>query len=69
MEPSEYPARRCREAVFNTHGMAYNCELKSLHRGPCASQSVLDSVAMRDGWESDNPGAANAPHPTEDIIL
>ena len=69
MESSEYPARRCREAVFNLVGMAYVCELPSLHLGPHASQSVRDSVTFRETWEVDNPASARRSQPTDDIIL
>jgi hypothetical protein len=69
MHPSEYPARKCREAVFNEHGMAYICELADLHRGPCASLSVKASMLRRDTWEDANPDDINATHPSDDIIL
>lgn len=69
MDTPEYPARKCREAVFNTHGMAYACELKNLHLGPCMSLSILDSRAARQGWEDRNPDSATGSHPSEDILL
>ena len=69
MRPAEYPQRTCREAVFNAHAMAYNCELPNLHLGPCASQSVLASMSRRDRWEIDNPESATASSVSLDIIL
>lgn len=56
MRAAEYPQRVCREAVYNDHGMAYNCELPDLHPGPHASYSVKDTVSRRDEWEIKNPG-------------
>jgi hypothetical protein len=31
--------------------MAYTCELPDLHKGPCVSLSVKDSVTRREAWE------------------
>lgn len=55
MEAAEYPLKKCREGLYNAHGMAYTCELVVLHPGPCASFSVKDSVERRDKWEASNP--------------
>jgi hypothetical protein len=56
MKVAEYPVPRCKEAVWSTLGMAYVCELPTLHPGPCASNSIQDSVAKRDAWEEATPG-------------
>jgi hypothetical protein len=46
----EWPQRTCRDAVWGKH-QAYTCELPDLHLGPCASQSVADSLRRREVWE------------------
>jgi hypothetical protein len=55
METAEYPLKKCREAIYNDHGMAYTCELVALHPGPCASLSIQRTVERRDAWETSNP--------------
>lgn len=55
MEQATYPAKKCREGIYNDHGMAYTCELVVLHPGPCASFSVKRTVEARDKWEAANP--------------
>jgi hypothetical protein len=55
MEAAEYPLKKCREGIYNDHGMAYTCELPLLHPGPCASFSIQRTVDQRDAWESAHP--------------
>ena len=69
MQPATYPKRKCREAVFNDHGMAYTCELANLHTGPCASMSVARTVVARDRWEAANPDLVDQSTDGGDIIL
>jgi hypothetical protein len=68
MKPSEYPSRSCREAVTNQQGMFYSCELRSLHMGPCASQSVQATIERRDAWEKAHPADAATLRPSDDLI-
>lgn len=45
-----WPERSCREPVWGRY-QSYACELPDLHRGPCVSLSVKDSVQRREIWE------------------
>jgi hypothetical protein len=69
MDPSAYPARKCREPVFNDFGMAYNCEAPNLHLGPCMNYSVQRTVKARKAWEDANPGLVGKSADGGDIIL
>ena len=55
MQIAEYPEKKCRDPLFNAHSMGYSCELPALHPGPCATNSIADSVTNRDRWEDKNP--------------
>lgn len=55
MDVAQYPARKCKEPVFNDFSMAYPCELIDLHPGPHASLSVARTVTARDRWEAEHP--------------
>lgn len=55
MEKAVYPAKLCREGMFNAHGIGYTCELPLLHPGPHATFSVSTTVEQRNNWESANP--------------
>lgn len=46
----EWPQRSCRDAVWGRY-QAHACELPDLHKGPCMSYSVKDSVTRREVWE------------------
>lgn len=50
IEKAEWPQRSCRDAVWGRF-QAYPCEIPDLHRGPCVSLSVKDSVTRREAWE------------------
>ncbi len=54
MKKPEFPARTCREPVWNDL-MVYPCEIIHMHPGPCASFSARPSVIRRDEWELANP--------------
>jgi hypothetical protein len=69
VKPTDYPLRKCREAVFSPQGLAYICELPELHRGPCLSQSIRTSIERRNAWEAANPATANTSLPSPDIII
>jgi len=55
----EWPERTCREPVHGRY-QAYACELPDLHKGPCVSLSVRDSITRREMWEHQQT-AADAP--------
>lgn len=59
IKKAEWPQRSCRDAVWGKH-QAYTCELPDLHRGPCVSLSVKDSVTRREAWESAQKAAEAA---------
>ena len=59
IQKAVWPERSCREAVWGRH-LAYTCELPDLHRGPCVSLSVQDSVQRREAWESAQEAALAA---------
>lgn len=54
-----WPERSCREPVWGQH-QAYVCEIPDLHRGPCVSLSVKDSVTRREAWEKAQEAAQAA---------
>lgn len=54
-----WPERTCRDAVWGVHS-AYTCELPDLHKGPCVSLSVKDSVTRREMWEKAQEAAQAA---------
>jgi len=47
---AQWPERSCREPVWGRY-QSYACELPDLHKGPCVSLSVQDSVQRREIWE------------------
>jgi hypothetical protein len=53
---AQYPQRSCRIAVAG-QWQDFPCEATEHHLGPCASQSVPESVRRREQWEADNPDA------------
>ncbi len=55
----EWPNRTCRDAVWGAYS-AYTCELSDLHEGPCASQSVKESLQHREAWENARLAAQQA---------
>jgi hypothetical protein len=58
IQKAVWPERSCREPVWGRY-MSYACELPDLHRGPCVSLSVQDSVQRREVWEDqENPQEA-----------
>lgn len=59
IKKAEWPERTCREPVHSRYS-SYWCELPDLHKGPCVSLSVRDSVIRREMWE-DQQKAAEAP--------
>lgn len=56
MQRAQYPAKTCRDPLFNDHGMGYACELPDLHPGPHATFSIADSVMRRNAWEMAHEG-------------
>lgn len=54
-----WPERSCRDAVWGKH-QAYPCEIPDLHKGPCVSLSVQDSVKRREAWEEAQKAAETA---------
>ena len=59
IQKAEWPQRSCRDAVWGQH-LAYTCELPDLHKGPCVSLSVKDSVTRREMWEKAQEAAQTA---------
>ena len=55
IKKAEWPERSCREPVWGRY-QSYACELPDLHRGPCVSLSVQDSVQRREIWEDQQKG-------------
>lgn len=49
----EWPARKCREAVWmtiNEMPIAHSCDLGEDHGGRCASMSHAESIKQRKAW-------------------
>jgi hypothetical protein len=59
IQKAQWPERSCRDAVWGAF-QAYACELPDLHRGPCVSLSVKDSVTRREAWEKAQEAAQAA---------
>jgi hypothetical protein len=59
-----WPERSCRDAVWGQWA-AYTCELPDLHKGPCVSLSVKDSITRREQWEKDQDAAEAAQNESE----
>lgn len=69
MQKAEYPQKTCREGMMSDTGIGYNCELPTLHSGPCGNFSIPFSVTKRDEWEAANPDWKERPNPGGDIIV
>jgi hypothetical protein len=63
IKKAEWPERSCREPVHGRY-QAYACEMPDLHKGPCVSLSVRDSITRREMWEARE--AAEAPQTLPD---
>lgn len=64
IQKAQWPERSCREPVWGRY-QSYACELPDLHRGPCVSLSVKDSVQRREVWE-DQQKAQDGPQTAQE---
>ncbi len=64
IQKAVWPERSCREPVWGRY-TAYTCELPDLHRGPCVSLSVQDSVKRREVWEAQQEAPSGPETPQE----
>ncbi len=64
IQKAVWPERSCREPVWGRY-MSYACELPDLHRGPCVSFSVQDSVQRREVW-ADQQKAPEGPQSAQE---